>query len=179
MGRHNGGPSNFKLRDRFHQAEYFVVTQLTVFCRERFSMSVKTETPKVGVGVIIFNDKGKVLVGKRISKKDRHGDGEWSLPGGHVEKFEHPKESARRELFEETGLECEDLAIWKPVPYVNHIFKDTGRHYITLYFIAQGVRGELENREPHKCEEWRWSDPANLPRPLFEWLDKVIRGEQP
>lgn len=33
-----------------------------------------------------------------------HSGGHWSFPKGHAEKGESPKETAERELFEETGL---------------------------------------------------------------------------
>jgi len=39
------------------------------------------ERPKVGVGVIIVKNN-KILFGKR---KNAHGEGSWSFPGGHLE----------------------------------------------------------------------------------------------
>ena len=39
--------------------------------------------PRVGVGVMIQNKKGEVLLGLR---QGSHGAGEWSFPGGHNEK---------------------------------------------------------------------------------------------
>src|SRR3989339_718967 len=56
--------------------------------------------PKVGVAVIIIKN-GKVLMHKR---KNSHGDGTWSLPGGHLEFNESLEECAQRETFEETGM---------------------------------------------------------------------------
>ena len=38
--------------------------------------------PKVGIGVMIQNADGLVLLGLR---KGSHGSGEWSFPGGHLE----------------------------------------------------------------------------------------------
>ncbi|QLQ36711.2 NUDIX hydrolase [Micromonospora robiginosa] len=43
----------------------------------------------------------RVLLGKRYRTA---GEGQWALPGGHVEWNESPVETARRELLEETGL---------------------------------------------------------------------------
>ena len=42
--------------------------------------------PRVGVGVMIQNEKGEVLLGLR---QGSHGAGEWSFPGGHLD-FEKP-----------------------------------------------------------------------------------------
>ncbi len=48
--------------------------------------------PKVGMGVIILNDKYEILIGKR---KDNNL---FALPGGHLEKFEEVTEGISREI---------------------------------------------------------------------------------
>ena len=52
------------------------------------------QRPKVGVGVMIFKN-GKVLLGKR---KGSHGEGEFALPGGHLEYMEGFANCASREV---------------------------------------------------------------------------------
>ncbi len=46
----------------------------------------------VGVNVFVIKD-GKLLLGKR---KNISGDGEWGLPGGHLEKNEKMEDGATR-----------------------------------------------------------------------------------
>jgi ADP-ribose pyrophosphatase YjhB (NUDIX family) len=55
-----------------------------------------------GVGVIITDDSGKVLIGVG-------DDGKWQTPGGHVEPGEEFHEAAIRELEEETNLKVSKL----------------------------------------------------------------------
>lgn len=61
--------------------------------------------PAVGVGVLIFNDKKQMLLGKR---KGSHGAGTWCNPGGHLEFGESFEQCAIREVEEETGLKIVD-----------------------------------------------------------------------
>lgn len=117
--------------------------------------------PRVGVAVIIKDNDGKILIGRRLSK---HGYNTWSIPGGHLEKFETPEMCAIRETEEETGIIIESL---KPDIFVNNFFKETNKHYITLYFIAKKWSGIPKLKEPDKIGEWTFCDINELPDNLF------------
>ncbi|MBA3661810.1 MAG: NUDIX domain-containing protein [Gammaproteobacteria bacterium] len=121
----------------------------------------------VGVGVVIFNKTGKILLGKRIG---RHGGGTWAFPGGHLDHAESPFDCARRETDEETGLSICNL---KRGPWISTLF-DEHTHYLTLFVIAQHEDGEPAVLEPHKCAEWRWFDWESFPHPLFKATDDLI-----
>lgn len=118
------------------------------------------ERPKVGIGVLVLKDN-KVLLGLR---KNAHGDGDWSFPGGHLEFFESLEECAKREVTEETGLEIEDI---KKGPYTNDMFTKEEKHYITIFMLSKIKSGEAKVMEPEKCEKWEWFDWDNLPQNLF------------
>jgi putative (di)nucleoside polyphosphate hydrolase len=57
------------------------------------------------VGIIIFNDEGKLLWAKRV------GQNAWQFPQGGIQKHESPEEAAFRELYEEVGLFPDDVEI--------------------------------------------------------------------
>ncbi len=123
--------------------------------------------PLIGVAVMVFFN-GKVLLGKR---KNTHGAGTWQLPGGHLEFFESIETCGRREVFEETGLVIQNI---RRGPYTNDIFEKEGRHYVTLFLIADAAGGELAVKEPEKCEKWAWFDWADLPDPKFLPLANLL-----
>lgn len=116
--------------------------------------------PLVGVGVLIIRD-GRVLLGKR---RNAHGEGDWSPPGGHLEFGETPEECAAREAREETGL---DIANVRLAGVTNSIFTEENKHYVTLFLVAECSTGTPELLEPDKCEGWDWYDWESLPTPLF------------
>ena len=105
--------------------------------------------PLIGVAVIVIKD-GTVLLGLR---KNSHGDGTWAFPGGHLEFGESIKACARREIFEETGIRIKNLRYG---PYTNDIFETEGKHYVTLFILADYESGVPRVKEPHKCERWQW-----------------------
>ena len=64
-------------------------------------MSEKILLPfRIGVGVIVLNEKNRVFVGKR---KDNPVD-KWQMPQGGVNEGEKLIDAMKRELEEETGI---------------------------------------------------------------------------
>ena len=125
--------------------------------------------PRVGVGVIVQR-QGLVLLGLRAGA---HGAGTWALPGGHLEFGETPEDCARREVLEETGLELQAL---RRGPWTNDVFDAEGRHYVTLFMLAEAGPGEARRLEPHKCQAWAWHPWQQLPQPLFAPLASLRDG---
>lgn len=118
------------------------------------------ERPKVGVAAIVR--KGDtVLLGKRIGS---HGNGDWGFPGGHLEFGESIENCARRETLEETGLLVGNIRIGT---LTNDIFEKEGKHYITIFTVADYTAGKPELREPEKLKEWKWFKWRELPPNLF------------
>ncbi len=129
---------------------------------------MERKLPKVGVAAIIIRD-GKVLVGRRVGA---HGHGTWSFPGGHLEFGEEAEQGIAREVKEGTGMDVVGAPEWRA--YTNDIFREEGKHYVTLYFACDVV-GEPKIMEPDCTDEWRWSDWNSLPQPLFLPLRNLIQ----
>jgi len=118
------------------------------------------ERPKVGVGVLIKKDD-KILF---LQRKNAHGEGSWCPPGGHLEFNEEFEECAKREVLEETGIKIKNIKI---AGLTNDIFKEEGKHYITIHMLAEYDSGEATIKEPEKSTEIGWFAWTNLPGPLF------------
>jgi 8-oxo-dGTP diphosphatase len=102
--------------------------------RERLTCTVCAyvfyENPVVGVAVIVLDQEGRILLGKRNGSYS----GLWCIPCGYVEY------AAAREFNEETNL---DIKINK-VYTVQSNFHNPETHTVGIWFLAEVVGGELK-----------------------------------
>lgn len=126
--------------------------------------------PKVGIGVIIENEEGKILIGKR---KNSHAP-YFSIPGGHLECGETFEEAAIREVFEETGLEIKNPEV---ICVTNNLstYKEFNIHFVSIILYSKTFFGKPVVKEPEKCEGWQWVVPLNLPQPHFDASEYGVR----
>jgi ADP-ribose pyrophosphatase YjhB (NUDIX family) len=123
-----------------------------------------------GVAVVVTH-RQRVLFGKRAAKSTGI---EWQLPGGWIEPGESPRQAARREVLEETGLQILEPRF---VGVTSNVFS-AHDHSISLFFEAECADSEpLPQAEHDKCEVWQWkhwsavSDNLYLPLRLFKQTD--------
>lgn len=105
-------------------------------------------------GAIIFkheNDELLVLVIKH--KKQGH----FSFPKGHVEGSETEEETAKREIFEETGLE---VSLDTGFRYIVTYSPKKGVMKDVVYFTASPTGGKLKP-QPEEVSEVKWVDVKN------------------
>jgi ADP-ribose pyrophosphatase YjhB (NUDIX family) len=137
--------------------------------------------PQVSTAVLLFGADmldacpRKILLTKRISK---HQDGKYGCPGGKTDFGETLKESAERELFEETGIRAECL----PTGYLaNCCYHEENKHFLCVWFTALIDRREIDFVEKDaegkpKCEGWKWYSYESalylpmMPSTLDAWL---------
>lgn len=126
-------------------------------------MSLHWTQPIVGIGVLLINSEGKILVGKRkVNPAPKY-----SIFGGALEMGETFEEAAIREAKEETNL---DIRNPKVFAITNNIetFNEEGKHSISVMLVSNEFSGELKVMEPDKCESWFWCDPHALPDPHYD-----------
>jgi 8-oxo-dGTP diphosphatase len=130
--------------------------------------TVQQDKPQIGIGVIVRKEN-RVLLGLR---KNAHGEGTWSFPGGHLEFGEEVEGCAIREVLEETGAR---ITIVRRGPFTNDMFKEERKHYVTLFVIADYESGVVEVREREKCQRWDWFEWKHLPQPLFLPIQNLLK----
>lgn len=119
--------------------------------------------PRVGLGIVIENEKGQVLVGKRKSSHAPY----WSIPGGSLELGETFEQGAVREVLEEFGIRVANPQV---IAVTNNLetYRSEGVHFISVILLVKKFEGKPMILEPEKCEDIMWVDPKNLPIPHFD-----------
>jgi 8-oxo-dGTP diphosphatase len=130
--------------------------------------ATKCPQPSIGVGGILFNRGGDVLL---IRRGQPPREGYWSIPGGKLEPGENLATACTREFFEETGLK---VSIDRIVAVAER--KLEGFHYVIVDFLVC-LNDENANYPVAQSDvlEACWLHPADFCRyPLVEGLADII-----
>jgi ADP-ribose pyrophosphatase YjhB (NUDIX family) len=123
--------------------------------------------------VIVQNENGSVLLGRRA--KESTYSGLWCIPCGYVEYDEEVRAAARREFFEETGLEVELGEVFA----VLSNFHNPETHTVGIWFGAEITGGTIQAGDDLDAVEWFSIDkPPSLAFPtdyaVLEMLSRRI-----
>ncbi len=99
-------------------------------------------------------DAGKLVL---IQRRDT---GRWGLPGGIIDWGEDLPTAARRELYEETGLELHELG--RLVGVYSHPDRDPRIHSISIV-VAAKVTGTFNPQDTQEVLAVRAFDPEEIP----------------
>ena len=117
--------------------------------------------PRV-VTCIMLNDDGELLVLKR-SDKVRTYKGLWGGIAGYIEENEDPYETALKEIFEEAGLEENDVMLLKQMtPFKFTDFYEEKRYdwkvFPFLFKIVKKSKIDID----WEHSEYRWISPSEI-----------------
>ena len=106
---------------------------------EKSCGAVVFRTANVREYLIIFNRKGNAV-------------GHWGFPKGHVEQTETETETAKREIFEETGLKPNFVEGFREVTRYS---PKAGVDKDAVYFLAES-NGEEVTIQKSELADYRW-----------------------
>ena len=118
------------------------------------------------VGVLLFNARRQVFVGQRIDMVQEA----WQMPQGGIDRGEDPRDTALRELEEETGVRPDKVELvaetreWLrydlPPNLVNRVWRGRYRGQEQKWFAARflGTDADVDIDTSHpEFSDWRWS----------------------
>jgi putative (di)nucleoside polyphosphate hydrolase len=135
------------------------------------------------VGTAVFNARGLVLIGRRKPEGDPEDSTEfgspWQMPQGGIDKGEDPRDTARRELFEETSVRSAEIIAEAP-GWIYYDLPDEalgvalkgkyrGQRQRWFAFRFTGEDSEInvvtpgDGSMPAEFDEWRWEELERLP----------------
>lgn len=127
---------------------------------------------QTGASIIVENAQGHILM------QQRRDDGTWSYPGGRIEIDETVEEGARREVFEECGLqvgEMELLGVFSG-PELNHVYPNGNEVCgIDIVFVSRDYTGELRCIDG-EAKQMGFYPPDALPQPISGMNAKQLRA---
>ncbi len=105
---------------------------------------MKEQAILVGVGAVIEDAAGRILLVKHLAKRGGFWQGKWICPGGRLELGETTAEGIKREVKEETQLEVE---LTVALPAFDRVVKANGSvslHVIYIDYLAKVNGGKLQ-----------------------------------
>jgi 8-oxo-dGTP diphosphatase len=126
------------------------------------------------VAAAVVVEARRVLVTQR--KAGTHLEGAWEFPGGKVHPGENPRDTLRRELAEELGI---DVVAGEIVDVTFHRYEDVGKAVLLMFFEATRVPGSADPRALDVAA-FAWAsaddlDPSRFPPADADVLRKVKR----
>jgi putative (di)nucleoside polyphosphate hydrolase len=121
-----------------------------------------------GVGIMLFNNKGEVLIGERIKPADV-----WQMPQGGIDNDESPQDALLREVSEEIGTTKWNVVAeskeWMHYDFPKE-FRDEwfcgkyigqSQKWFLLEFLGEDRYININTGEP-EFTDWKWINISDL-----------------
>jgi len=133
----------------------------------RIEKPATPDTHLVSYFTLIDEAKNKILL------VDHKNAGLWLPSGGHVEPNEHPKDTVRREIIEELGIQADFL---QEDPFFVTVTKTVGMTAghtdVSLWYLLKGDSEEILEYDQEEFNSIRWFRIDEIP---FEKSDPQMR----
>ena len=137
---------------------------------------------RIGVGIILLNDKNNVFVGKRIDNPKNS----WQMPQGGVDENEDFLQAAKRELEEETGVKSvkliKELDGWFKYDLPEYLlgkiwegkYRGQKQKWFVMKFLGKSSEINVKTKNP-EFFEWKWIELSKLPNIAVHFKVDIYR----
>ena len=121
----------------------------------------------VTVDVLVINKKtDEILLIKRLNEPFKDC---WALPGGFVDENEDLEQAARRELFEETNIETDEMT---QIGTFGKPYRDPRGHMISVAYQTNLIENQ-KVKAKDDAKEVKWFSIKDLPELAFDHLEII------
>ena len=121
----------------------------------------------VTVDVLVINKKAdEILLIKRLNEPFKDC---WALPGGFVDENEDLEQAARRELFEETNIETDEMT---QIGTFGKPYRDPRGHMISVAYQTNLIENQ-KVKAKDDAKEVKWFSIKDLPELAFDHLEII------
>ena len=117
-------------------------------------MCTTEPTISVGVGAVVLNDQGQILLVKHVPRRGDFWGGQWMVPGGGLELGEALEEGVVREVEEETHLKVEVLRHVSTLDRIVREGDEVKLHVVYVDFLVRPVGGDLRPSSDVGAARW-------------------------
>lgn len=152
------------------------------------------QATRQAVRVLLFNEKDELLFLRLLTSKEEHAKPFWLSPGGKIDGNETLRETAIRELYEETGIPESKLEIGPSV--LEHeaelLYHDQTKylyqHFVVAYTTASTISFEnLTEKEKGYIDTYKWMSLEEInnhheeirPSVIFQYLPDILNKKLP
>ncbi len=110
-------------------------------------------TPIVAtLGYVLSPDRSQVLMIHRNARENDHHLGKYNGLGGKLDRDEDVLAGFRREIREEAGIECDEVALRGTLSWPG--FGRHGEDWLGFIFVVTRFSGQVLERNPEGTLEW-------------------------
>lgn len=131
----------------------------------------KKKKPGIGVAAVVWQDSSRNLLLLGLGHSPENREEIYAVPGGHWESGETLLDAINREIYEEAGIEVQDINLSSVYEFYN---SEKNKSYVTIGFEGILRNGQPKVMEPKNKTNWGWYKAEEaLKLPLFA-PDKVL-----
>jgi 8-oxo-dGTP diphosphatase len=118
---------------------------------------------------LILEREGQILLSRRCNTGFE--DGNYGLVAGHAEEHEAMSAAMAREAKEEAGITIHPEDLQEVVT----MHRNCGNHERVDFFFTTSIwEGEIQNREPDKCDDLSWFPIGDMPHNVIPYIKEAI-----
>jgi len=148
---------------------------------------------RIGVGIVLLNNRNEVFVGKRIDNPKNF----WQMPQGGVDDNENLLEAAKRELEEETGVKTikliKEINEWLEYDLPKNLlgkiwngkYRGQKQKWFVMKFLGDINEINIKTKSPEFLD-WKWIKVSELPNVavnfkinIYKKIEKELTNLEP